>query len=67
MGFPTGGHGPPITWDPAHGVWRPPGFNPDPSDPSRLFNSTTGQNAVWDDKAGAFIDTKTGAIIGYGP
>jgi hypothetical protein len=64
VAFPTGG-GPPIIWYPAHGVWQPPGFETDPSDPARLFNPTTGQNAVWDDKAGAFIDAKTGQPLSY--
>lgn len=55
----------PISWDDEHGTWRPPGFVPASGDPDRLFNQTTGQNAVWDDKAGGYIDTQTGKAIGY--
>lgn len=64
--FPDDGRpGYPISWDDSHGTWRPPGFNSDPTDPDRLFNSATGQNAVWDDKAGGYIDSQTGKPIGY--
>lgn len=65
MAFPNGRPGHPITWDDAHGAWRPPGFTPDAGDSDRIFNSTTGQNGVWDDKSGKWIDTKTGQPISY--
>lgn len=55
----------PLAWDDKHGVWTPPGFVPDASDPDRSFNQTTGQNAVWDEKAGKWIDTKTGKPLTY--
>ena len=55
----------PIKWDEKHGVWMPPGFFPDPDDPDRLFNQFTGQNAVWDDKTGQYIDTQTAKPIPY--
>jgi hypothetical protein len=52
-----------IRWDDAHGAWSPPGFESDPSDPQRLFNPTTGQNAIWDDAKGGWIDTSTGQSV----
>jgi len=54
-----------ITWDDKHGVWRPPGLLPQPGDEDRLFDTTTGQNAVWDEKSKSWIDTKTGKALGY--
>ena len=32
----------------------------DPTDPTRAFNDKTGQNVVWDDKKGQWIDVKNG-------
>jgi hypothetical protein len=55
----------PLAWDEAHHVWTPPGYVPDPTDPERAFNQTTGGNAVWDDKAGRWIDAKTGNFLSY--
>jgi len=55
----------PIVWDEDKGVWLPPGFVHDPGDPSRAFNQTSGGNAVWDDEAQRWIDTKTGNPLTY--
>lgn len=54
-----------LAWDGEHGVWTPPGYVPDPDDPSRAFNQTTGGNAVWDDDARRWIDAKTGSPVSY--
>jgi hypothetical protein len=55
----------PLAWNEAHGTWTPPGYAPNAGDPDRAFNQTTGGNAVWDDKAGRWIDTKTGQSLSY--
>lgn len=55
----------PLAWDREHGVWTPPGYVPDPDDPSRAFNQTSGGNAVWDDEAQRWIDAKTGSSLSY--
>ncbi len=55
----------PLWWDERHGVWTPPGFGYDPSDPDRIFNQTTGKNGVWDDKARQWIDAQTGKPLTY--
>src|SRR5207302_312179 len=65
MAYPTGRPGLPITWDDERGVWRPPGFTPDPDHSDRLFNSHTGQNAVWDEKSQRWVDAKTGEPVSY--
>ena len=76
--YPPGG-GTPITWDDEHGAWRPPGYEPDPSDPGHykeyevkdqgigkgFAKEPTGNTAYWDDEAGKFIDTKTGKAVSY--
>jgi hypothetical protein len=65
VAHPDGLPGLPIIWDDAHGTWMPPGFVPEPGDPNHLFNQTTGQNAVWNDKTGSYIDTQTGKALPY--
>jgi len=55
----------PLAWDEAHGTWTPPGYVPNVGDPDRAFNPTAGQNAVWDDKAGKWIDAQTGKVLSY--
>ncbi len=42
----------------------PSGWQVDPSDSNRAFNSKTGQNAVWDDQKQQWFDAKTGQPIG---
>jgi hypothetical protein len=55
----------PLSWNDAHNGWNPPGFNPDPTDPNRIFNKLSGQNGVWDDKANQWIDSQTGRPLSY--
>jgi len=63
--YPTGGPGYPLFWDEEHGVWGPPGFAPDPSDPTRIFRPDTGQNGIWDEGSGHWVDPQTGQPITY--
>ncbi|MHB8686397.1 MAG: hypothetical protein ACYDB4_04270 [Candidatus Dormibacteraceae bacterium] len=60
---PLGRPGPGISWNEDKGAWTPPGFKNDPSDRDRIFNSETGQNGVWDEKAGTWVDAKSGEPI----
>ena len=43
--------------------WEPGTRHADYSDPDRAFDPKSGQNFVWDEEKGAWIDAKTGECI----